>query len=415
MNTKKIEIASEILTEQMNHWLLFPLVLTAMGVLRSMTGMGHPAVLLWAVCSLVPLLFFVFRCKIRYLIPLVLAHAAVAVLAFLVPGLPIADRVVCAVCAVGYVLYSLILRLKQDSLYSGGFGMPFGVGLSAAAILLQHYQGVREWEKYYYFSLIAAFLLYFVIYYMDHYLEFLSMNKSSTGFLPAVEMFRSGMGLVLAYTLLGAGLLVFSIQFEWLAGILRPLKELLLRFLRFLFSRTPAPEAEEIPMMEEQPRQSMGDLGLPEPAEEPFWLWDVLEAVVIVVLGCAIVVGLAVLLWKLLKLIRKYLVLRRSEQSLDIGDAVDFREKCELEKSAGKKGFSFFGALSPRERVRKLYKKKLLASAGQEQSRLELYTAREWEARLETEGMASLYEQARYSDHEVTGADVKRMKEICRR
>ncbi len=47
-----------------------------------------------------------------------------------------------------------------------------------------------------------------------------------------------------------------------------------------------------------------------------------------------------------------------------------------------------------------------------DKSGLGLYTAREWERKLEVNGMAELYERARYSDREITGADVKRMKEI---
>ena len=45
---------------------------------------------------------------------------------------------------------------------------------------------------------------------------------------------------------------------------------------------------------------------------------------------------------------------------------------------------------------------------------MDIYTAKEWERKLETRGMSDLYEQARYSDRAVTGADVKRMKEACK-
>ena len=49
-----------------------------------------------------------------------------------------------------------------------------------------------------------------------------------------------------------------------------------------------------------------------------------------------------------------------------------------------------------------------------ESARLEYETAREWERKLETEGMADIYEQARYSRREVTAADVKKMRYACR-
>lgn len=418
MNIKKIQIINEILTEQMNHWLLFPLVLTVMGISRAVTGTGDPGLLLWAVCSLIPPVFFLFRCKIKYLIPFLLVHFVIVAITFLVPGPALMDRICSAFCALGYTLHSLTLRLKRDSLYSGCISLPAGIGFSAAAILLQHFQGTRGWENYYYLSVIAGIALHFIIYYTDRYLDFLSLNKSSTGFLPAAEMFHSGMGMVLGYTLLGTVLLIFSTQFEWLSGILQPLKELLFRFLRFLFSRIPAAEESAPPVVEEQPMTNIEGMGLPE-ASEPFWFWEVLEVVIIVVVGCGIAVGIAALLWRLIKLIRKYLVLRHHEQDIRTEDAVDLREKCELEKNTDKKGQGFFSALSPRERIRKLYKKKLLASTaqiqGQDRNSLDLHTAKEWEKKLEIHGIAELYEQARYSNREVTGADVKRMKEICRR
>ena len=47
----------------------------------------------------------------------------------------------------------------------------------------------------------------------------------------------------------------------------------------------------------------------------------------------------------------------------------------------------------------------------QDKDSLSLYTAREWARKLALDGMADLYEQARYSDREITGADVKKMKD----
>ena len=49
-----------------------------------------------------------------------------------------------------------------------------------------------------------------------------------------------------------------------------------------------------------------------------------------------------------------------------------------------------------------------------ESKMLGVYTAREWERKLATQGMASVYEQARYSGQEMTAEDVKRMKDACR-
>ena len=412
MNIKRIQFVNEFLTEQMNHWLLYPLPLTVMGVTKALLDMGDPGLGLWALCSLIPLVFFVFRYKVKNLILFLLAHAGVLALVFALSGQSILTRIICTICVAGYLIQSLVLRLKHDSVYSEGIPLVAGVVLSAVTALFQYYQGTRGWENYYNWPLIAGIALYFIIYFMDHYLDFLSMNKSSAGFLPAAEMFHSGMGLVLGYTMLGIGVLIFSTQFEWLAGILRPIGDMLLRFLRFLFSRSSHSEEVPQPVGEELPPAGMGGMELP-PAEETFWFWEVLEIIMMVAFGIAILVCVGVLLWKLFKLIQKYMVFRYQESEIQTGEAYDFREKCEIEKNSDKKKRGLFDSLSPRERIRKLYKKKLPAASvrADVQEDLALHTAREWEQKLALEGMADLYEQARYSNREITGADVKKMKD----
>lgn len=420
MNIKRLRILNEFLTEILNHWVLYPFLLVTMGVSRKMVGAGEPGLAFWFFCGLFPPVFFLLRCKVKRLIPLVVLHLAVVAAAVLAPFPFLLNRVIWILCAAGYALYSLVLRLKNDSLYTGCVQLPVAVGVSALSALLQRYQGTPGWDNYYLLPLIGGIALYFIIYYIDHYLNFLAMNDSSAGFLPAREMFHSGMGLVLGYTALGTLLLLLGSQFEWLAGILEPMKALFLRFLRFLFSRHNGGEPEpEIPMEEPVANEGMGGMPLPE-GGEPFWLWTILEKLLIAAFYCGIVFGILMLLWKLIQLILKYRKLRYTERSaIQTEEAFDLREACELEKSVEKRRQSLFSALSYRERVRRLYKKKIQLSSSnlsseESQARPELYTAREWEKKLETDGMAGIYEQARYSEHEITGAEVKKMKEACR-
>lgn len=419
MNIDKIRFVTEILTQQMNHWMLYPLALLVAGASRNLAGEGDVMLPAWALCSLFPFLFFLIRLKVSRLIPFVLLHVGAAALSLLVPvGFP-AGKVVCILCVLGYLFYSHVLRLKHDVMCSNPMHLPVGVGLGAVSIFMVHYLEIREWDNCYIFSLIGGIALYFIIYYIEHYLNFLSVNESSAGFLPAREMFHSGMGLVLAYTLVGTAVLILSSQFAWLSGILQPLKNLFLAFLRFLFSGHTATEEEaEIPIVEEQPQGNMGEMVLPE-TNEPFWLWKVLEFIAIVALIVIICAVVALSLVKLFQLIRQYMNLRlRKEGSVEDAEAVDLREKCEVEKSTRRTRQSLFSALSPQERIRKLYKKKLLSCLPgmpeEDRNRLDLYTAREWERKLDCGGMSDIYEQARYSGREMTGAEVKRMKEACK-
>lgn len=419
MNTKRLQLICEFLTEQMNHWLLFPLALAMAGFAERLQGRGEPCLLYWVMCGLFPPAFFAFRCRCKRLIPLVILHLAVLVPVFLIPDRLYIGKTICLASALGYMLYSLTLRLKHNSVYSNAMHMAVGVGMSAASFLFQYYQGMKEWENYYLVALIAGISLYFVITYMEGYLDFLSKNQSSAGFLPAAEMFHSGMGLVLGYTLLGAVLLAFSAQIGWFSSILQLIKRVLLQLLRFLFSLLAGePEAEQ-PLAEKDPMEEMGDL-LPPGAGETFWLWKVLEIIVTILFWAGVLFVTVKLLIVFAKLIRRHLSLhffgRKALENEE--EIVDVREKCASEESAGKKRKNIFDSLSHRERIRKLYKKKLLSESSrmgeQDRGRLGMYTAKEWERRLDANGMAKVYEHARYSGGEVSVADVKRMKDACK-
>lgn len=419
MNIDKIRFVNEILTEQMNHWLLYPLALFVAGASQNLTGVGNPMLPAWALCGLIPFCFFLIRRRVTRLFPFVLLHLVTASLSLLIPAGFSAGKVVCILCTVGYLLHSHVLRLKHDAVFSDRMHLAAGVGIGAVSVFFVHYLEIREWDNCYILSLIAGIALYFIVYYMDHYLYFLSVNESSAGYLPAAEMFHSGMGLVLAYTILGAGILFFSAQFAWLSRILQPLKNLLFGFLRFLLSgRTMAEEEAEIPIAEGMPQSDMGEMGLPE-TNAPFWLWKLLEYLAIVALVLFLCGVILISLVKLFQLIQQYRNLHlQKKQNIESADAVDLREKCGLERNFQRKRLNLLAAISPQERIRKLYKKKLLSSiprmAEEDRNRLDLYTAAEWERKLETVGMAALYDQARYSHREMTGADVKRMKENCR-
>lgn len=419
MNTKKIRILNEFLTQQLNHWLLYPLALAFFGALRDIDGTAlNPRPLQWFLFSLFPLVFFGLRCRIKRIFPFLLLHLAVGMLAFLIPLQSAGTRVACVVCGVGYMLYSAVLRLKHDDLYSDALSLLAGIGITSVSILFLHFHlNIREWDNYYVFALIGSIVLFLLNSYLERYLHFLAANESSAGVLPAAEIFHSGLTLVLPYCLFGALVLVLTSQFEWLLVILRPLKNLLLSFLRFLVSLLPASEpGEEIPIEGQMPG-SMGAMELPTETEG-FWLWDILEFLFIALGICIILFGLGAVFLKLIQLLRKYLVLHSGQKEEAVfEDAFDIREKCGLEKEKEKRRKNFFRPLGERERIRKLYRDRLLSLAGNDdraKSLLNRHTAREWGHKLAADDMAQIYEQARYSPHEVTKADVKKMKESCK-
>lgn len=414
MKVKHIEYAKEVLTEQMNHWMLFPLVLTVMGVSRKVTGIHKPDLFLWELCSIFPLIMFIIRHKVSRFYIFALLHAGIVGLVLGLHYILSFGGGICVAAAFVYAASSLRMQMR-GRLYSESIPLPVGVAVSAVAILLQHYQGTDNWDAYYTITLIGTIALFFIIFYLQRYLDFLAVNQSSAGYLPASEMFRSGLGLTLGYTLLGTVVLFISTHFTWLSDILHYAKDFLIWLLRLLFSNLSQSTPEEDEIINQVVDTPIDNI---LPGDEPFWLLEVIWQIIGFIILAAVIVVLAKLLFKFIRWLLAYLVMHRAKEDIQEENAFDIREKCDLEKSTKKKKESFFGSFSYRERIRKLYKKKLLSASiqmsEQEKNRLTYDTAREWEGKLKTKGMAALYEQARYSDHEMTGTDVKKMREACK-
>ena len=188
----------------------------------------------------------------------------------------------------------------------------------------------------------------------------------------------------------------------------------IIRFLVGLF-----PEAEpERHMPTVDVTEHSGGMELPEP-NEPFWLWDVL-----MVIACiALFLWLAFLLFKASVKLIHFLQRRFGERHTQILTeeslaVFDIHEKCDMIRSVRKKESRFFGFLNPAERIRKLYRKRVLSAKiltnENALEQLSSYTARECAGKLEIPSMAKIYEKARYSKEEVTSEDVKEMKDICK-
>ena len=94
------------------------------------------------------------------------------------------------------------------------------------------------------------------------------------------------------------------------------------------------------------------------------------------------------------------------------------RENCDIIKRHDWNLKIPFIATSPKERIRQMYKKRVLASRNafsvENKSALNHYTARECGELLEREELALIYEKARYSNEECNGDDIKCMRNACK-
>lgn len=431
VDIKRLQYINELLTEQMNHWLLFPVVLLFC-VYSRRTGdfSGIQVAAMWMICSLLPLAFFILRLNIKssvarfFLLQLVAALLPVAAaMAVLLPNgsLFFTGRLVCVICAVGYMFHSILLYLKKEDPFTGPMQLSLGVGIAVGCMI---FEGVAAGADptavmgYRIFPLAISVGLYFIILYIQRYIDFLNVNKSSAGYLPATEMFHSGFGLALGYTLFGVVLISVVASGPWLGQLGGSMSSLFVKIIKWIAAklrRYPAEDEIEIP----DPGSGTIPGQLPDfKINETFWLWKVLEYVFIFAVLAGIVVIIARLLIKLIQYLQRLVLSRMSYPDIEAEEAFDIHEKCDIAGKRGKRNQRRFGPLSYSDRIRRLYKRKLLSSTGRlapgESKMLGIYTAREWEQKLSTQGMADLYEQARYSGQEMTAEDVKRMRDACR-
>lgn len=420
MNIRKLELLHEIITEQMNHWLLYPIALTVMGSAERYMNHPGPNVTLWALCGLFPVLFFLIRDRSKRFLPFLLLHLAAAAPAFFIAPFKTVEFFLCAACGIGYLVHSFLIKMRDEEPYTEPLHIVFGLLVSAVFILLLHYQRKRDWDFYFVIALVCVFALYALTLYIRQYLEFLSVNESSAGYLPVSEMFRSGFGLVTGYSILGMVLLILLGNIGNYDGLEEAIKrwgQNILRKIASLF-RTPNPEHETLTEAE-----MLSSEFLPTEAGSPglHLFWRILEIVGLVVLSAALayflIRGIIFLVRFLRERFSRLFARKKNEQeSLDV---VDVREWCGTSLNEPVKRRKFAELLSFEQRIRRLYKKHIRDSAQTltkgDIRALRFLTPRECGQRLKEEQMAVIYEQTRYSNREATQDTLRQMKNALHR
>lgn len=429
MKLKRLEYVNEFLIEQMNHWLFFSLALTVTGFSRQMGEFRMaPFFLLWVLCSFFPTAFFGVRKKgYDAKFPFykqILLHLIFVLPAFLIPvqGRRI-DRSICVVCALLYMLTSLRHCLKKNTVFSSPLQLQAAILIVCVAYFfhyaLQNDISLRStyWEESCIFSLIFSLGLFFIIMYIQQYMRFLNVNSSSTGYIPESDIFHSGLGLVCVYTAIGILLMVFVSHVSWFQGTGEMMRNAFLRFLRWILSFLPKGSEGDEFITKQESGAPFGELPVLE-RQETFWLWKILQYVFV-----AIVAGLALYLLfkgisKLISLLQMRFFFRKRTNQMQETEVSDVREFCDTTEKHTKRRRRHFGILSNGDKVRRLYRRKLLSSEDrmtvQDRKKLALYTAREWEKKLAVKGMAEIYETARYSEREISDEDVRCMKAACK-
>ena len=410
MKKDRILMLQELLVTQMNHWILFLIVVTILGVIRA----DRPVLWKWVLVSLVPLLFGIVRRYSNHFLIFVISHVLPLAFLIMVPSEAWIEKMALMLLGAGYVAYSFYLRIKTEDRLDGVLNPAAAVGIAGVGLLLQHYQGNREWESYYVPPVIIFLGLYFIQLYLEQYLHFMIVNDSSKGRIPEKQMFRSGITLVMIFSAAVMVVLLLTSDIGWVGEIASVLKMVLIWLLRLLL--TGQEVTEEVPMEEQEvvPKQDTG--WMPVEDAEPSMFWLVLEKIVIVLVYVALIALCLLAIYALVTFLYN-----RFQQTLDKDkdepdEVNDIREKCEVERFR-KERKPLFEFLSTRERIRRMYKKEVWAARMKlvtdgSPAFLKKLTAKECGKAMEREELAKVYEKARYSEEECTGEDIRKAKNM---
>ncbi len=439
MKRNRIYFFQELLIAQINNLIFFPLAMTIVTLFKDLVAPVRPSMLLWMICGLVPLLLYLLRCRLTKFVPFMAAHAGVVVMVFFFTSfsahIPLeifqtfqspVNRVLFVMMALYFTAYSIYLKMKGE-VENTVFSMPVAVGIAAVALYLQHYQKNKEWDSYYIFAIIMVLALYFVYRYLTEYLNFLVVNASSTGVLPEKEIFCSGLRLAMLYTFAGMLILVCTSQVTWLKAILGAFRDILCVIVQIIAWLIPdyTPKSTTLTQTAQEEQALMEPL--PEPGG-PALIWQILEVVAVLALLMGLLFVFFKLVVKLIAFIKKAMQRQVRTHNETISEVYDVREKCApIRKTDGrKKNSEFVHFLDAKERIRRIYKKRVitykplsLEDTHKRQRRAydpekpELYTAREMQLEMGADAFAEIYEKARYSNAACNGQDVKRMKELC--
>lgn len=388
--------------------------MTAAVLFAALDAPRRPSMILWLLAGIPVFAMYYIRRRCRHLPVLFLLHALLPVIYYMVPAGNGVNRTIRLLVCMGFVIYSLYLRFGTEDFASEPLPLPLAAGITLVCLFLQHYQGSPEWDIYYRLSTIVIFLLYVLILFLQAYEDFLAVNRLSTGKIPFREIFQCGMRSTFVYVLAAGVILLFVSQYAWLRPLLQLLKNGAASILRFLFSLIPNDAAE--PVMEAQ-QIAGGAMEIPE-AGEPFILWVILEYLAVFALLCACIFLLYRGIRKLFAFLRDRIRFNVKDPEAGKQDGYDIREKLERDSEDGHSAgsnhrfFSVFG--DPGQKIRKLYRKKLSTSTLAKKGPA-FYTARDAEKVLHAEGMAEIYEKARYSEEICTDSDVQQMRTIIRK
>ena len=406
MSRKTIAIARIILNIQLNHLIFVAGVVAAMGLL----GVPNHYLFLWIVSVIVPLLMYYLRIKTKAIWAFFAGLISIFVLSLFLP-MSILPKLFFSAMVFMYAMFSIRKKMTEN---------PEQVELVSPAVFIVLI-GAMTIKSHSYlpvcYGIAWAYLIgYFLHHFMLAYLKFVDINENSASNMPEKELFLHGVQQVGIFTGIVIVLSSLTSSTNWLAKMLSVIGEWVMAFLKYIFSGISGAIVEE--SAPPAPVVDTGDTEMFEPVEySELWLriQELLEWLYRIIIFVALVLILYYGTRAIIRFVKEnFTKVGKQKEAKTILSNQDIRESCDAEVSKKEK-HSFLDFLSHEQRIRTIYKKKvlrekarILGEAGPEG--LAYLTAKECCDKIEAVDLKQAYEKVRYSSEKVTSEDVKRAK-----
>lgn len=289
--------------------------------------------------------------------------------------------------------------------------IPFAFGLLCTWSL--HKNGLIVEQRNFIYVFLVVLYLYALSFFVDKYFKYLEFTKHSIGYIPTQDILFSGLKYIAIATSSVALFFLLVANMDFLNEVLTKIKVFFYKLFMKLMSNQK--ESSLVESFVEPNKEHMEDY-IPKMREvSPFW-----DKLIIFLFWLLVVYAVFRLTRFLIKLLRNFRIGKFSlwEKTEEEKQEEDQEELDVIEKIIRKRENLFF-RFTPREKIRKMYKKKVVHEFDRIEESckgddLRLYTARECADALGLERMGDLYEKARYSPYEITQEDVNEMNAVCK-
>lgn len=288
---------------------------------------------------------------------------------------------------------------------------PLTVVLLGICSMAEKIQDKHHWEGYYLFFICSYLIGYYFLYFIRQFLETMRLNEKSAANVPEEIIFKSGLKQMFVYCTGSMLVFLFAANLDWFGKFMQSIGNIGLMLLRWIFSKIDFVTEEEIPNQVEEEVTPRPDGSTGEAVSPEFDPENMRRALILFFVVTAII-AFIVIVYLIYKYGRLYWERRNDTETEGVlRTNGDIREKCEFVKNKKKreKWFVFF---DNREKIRKRYRKRVLAGKREligeaETAQLAYLTAKECCERLSEEKLRAVYEKARYSEAEIIAEDVK--------